>query len=212
MSSTYLLPSNTQHTPANRGGVGNHTGIQAYMPRVNNAQRPASPTTTENAVKPASTSVSLSKAGQELALKDLQDHVSQLGNQTVAFAQDFVQQFAQQTLGLDAKDLKIQFNAASVSAESKVEISQAQASDGKQTISQSSASISDSSSFTGKGTITTKDGRKFDFEVGVQYEASVETASQTQQSTSATSSPSNAKLLMHQQSLHQSMRPQRTTF
>lgn len=115
--------------------------------------------------------VSLSKNGI-----DLQQRVESLGHSTVDLAQNLVGSFAQQLFGDAAKDATISFDA--VSLESSASFAAGiQHSEGAGRVSDAAAlSLSESSHFIGKGTITTADGRKFDFEVEVQYDYSLEAA------------------------------------
>lgn len=121
--------------------------------------------------------VSLSKNGI-----DLQQRVESLGNSTVDLAQNLVGGFAQQLFGDAAKDAKISFNSVSLdtSASYAAGISRTE---GAGRVSDAAAfSLTESSHFIGKGTITTADGRTLDFEVEVQYDYALEAAASQSQS------------------------------
>lgn len=102
---------------------------------------------------------------------DLQKRVDQLGNRTVDMAQNLIGSFAKSLLGDNAKGAKISFD--SVELESNASFAagalHAEGSDG---VSDALGfSLSEDSHFLGKGTITTADGRKLNFEVEIKYEA-----------------------------------------
>lgn len=108
---------------------------------------------------------------------DMQKRVASLGSATVDFAQSFMNSFTQALFGDDAKGATIDFDSASLEASSSyaLGVAQTSGSDGVRTLA--GLSMSDSSHFIGKGTITTADGRKFDFEVEVKYEARLDAVS-----------------------------------
>jgi hypothetical protein len=100
---------------------------------------------------------------------DLQKRLASVGNATVDFAQDFVGSFTQALFGDAAKGAVIDFNSASLEASSSYALGVTRSQGAQGTTDAAAFSLSDSSHFIGKGTITTADGRKFDFEVEVQY-------------------------------------------
>ncbi|WP_211923198.1 hypothetical protein [Duganella radicis] len=107
---------------------------------------------------------------------DLDSRVASVGNATVDFAQDFVNSFAKTLFGDDAKGAVIDFDSASLEASSSYAVGY-QHTEGANGVSDAAAfSLTDSSHFIGKGTITTADGRKFDFEVEVQYNYQLDAA------------------------------------
>lgn len=115
--------------------------------------------------------VSLSKNGV-----DLQQRVESLGNSTVDLAQNLLGGFAQQLFGDAAKDATISFDSVSLDTSASFAAG-IQHSEGAGRVSDAAAfSLTESSHFIGKGTITTADGRKLDFEVEVQYDYSLEAA------------------------------------
>jgi len=118
---------------------------------------------------------------------DLDKRVAAVGNATVDFAQDFVSSFAQALFGDNAKGAVIDFDSASLETSSSYAAGY-QHTEGANGVTDAAAfSLSDSSHFIGKGTITTADGRKFDFEVEVQYNYELNAAAS--QTSSADSLP-----------------------
>jgi len=107
---------------------------------------------------------------------DLTSRVAALGNATVDFAQDFVNSFTQALFGDDAKGAVIDFDSASLETTSTFAAGVQQTRSGGSVTNAAAFSLTDSSHFVGKGTITTADGRKFDFEVEVQYDAELSAA------------------------------------
>jgi hypothetical protein len=102
---------------------------------------------------------------------DLQKHVASVGNATVDFAQNFVSSFTNSLFGDAAKGAVIDFDSASLETESSFGVAFQHSSGPNGSSDAAAFQLSDSSHFIGKGTITTADGRKFDFEVEVQYNA-----------------------------------------
>jgi hypothetical protein len=100
---------------------------------------------------------------------DMQKRVASVGSATVDFAQDFVSSFTQALFGDAAKGAVIDFDSASLDATSSYAVGALHSEGAKGTTDAAAFQLSDSSHFIGKGTITTADGRKFDFEVEVQY-------------------------------------------
>lgn len=125
--------------------------------------------------------VSLSKGGI-----DLQQRVESLGHSTVDLAQSLVGSFAQQLFGDAAKDATISFDAISLDTSASFAAG-IQHSEGAGHVTDAAAfSLTESSHFIGKGTITTADGRTFDFEVEVQYDYALEAAASKSRSLPAT--------------------------
>lgn len=118
----------------------------------------------------------VSAANSSSKALDLDSRVASLGNATVDFAQDFVSSFTQALFGDDAKGAVIDFDSASLEASSSLAVGYQHTSGAKGTTDAAAFSLTDSSHFIGKGTITTADGRKFDFEVEVQYNAELSAA------------------------------------
>ena len=118
---------------------------------------------------PLGNDVTLSRSGI-----DLQKRVDSVGNATVDLAQNLLGSFAQSLFGDAAKGAQISFDSVSLDTSSSYG-ALVQHSSGPNGSSDTAAfQLTDSSHFLGKGTITTADGRKFDFEVEVQYEARIE--------------------------------------
>lgn len=119
----------------------------------------------------ASTSVALSSGAV-----DLQQRLDALGNDTLDLAQSFLGKFAGQLLGDDAKGATIAFDSVALDTSSSMSTGtlRTDGADGADGVRRAAAfSLNESSHFLGKGTITLADGTKYDFEVEVQYEASL---------------------------------------
>ncbi|QGZ38694.1 hypothetical protein IP92_00952 [Pseudoduganella flava] len=115
-----------------------------------------------------SSNVALSPGGV-----DLQQRVDALGNNTIDLAQQFLGSFAQKLLGDDAKSATIAFDSVALEASSSMAAGVMHAEGGGRVTDAAAFSLNESSHFLGKGTITLADGSKYDFEVEVQYEASM---------------------------------------
>lgn len=113
--------------------------------------------------------VSLSKNGV-----DLQQRVESLGNSTVDLAQNLLGSFAQQLFGDAAKGATVSFDSVSLDTSSTFAAGVQQSQGASGSTSAAAFSLTESSHFLGKGSITTADGRKFDFEVEVQYDYALE--------------------------------------
>lgn len=139
-------------------------------------------------VKPVDSSpISLSNDG-------LEKHVASVGNATIDFAQDFLGSFAKSLFGDAAKGAVIDFDSASLDTSSTLAVGVQHSSGPKGSSDAAAFQLTDSSHFIGKGTITTADGRKFDFEVEVQYDAELSgAASQTTSTNSDKASEAAAK-------------------
>jgi hypothetical protein len=121
---------------------------------------------------------------------DLQKRVDRLGNATVDLAQNLLGSFAQQLFGDDAKGAKISFDSVSLESSSSFAAGVSHSEDASGVTDAAALSLTDNAHFLGKGTITTADGRKFDFEVEIKYQASLQAAASS--STSSSSAPSTA--------------------
>jgi hypothetical protein len=126
-------------------------------------------------------------ASQSAKSLDLESRVASMGNATVDFAQSFVNSFTQALFGDAAKGATIDFDSASLEASSSLAVGYQHTQGANGTSDAAAFSLTDSSHFIGKGTITTADGRKFDFEVEVQYNAELSAAAS--QSSDAASQP-----------------------
>lgn len=107
---------------------------------------------------------------------DMQKRVASVGTATVDFAEDLMSSFTQALFGDDAKGATIDFDSASLEASSSYALGVQQSSGPNGTRSLAAFSLNDSAHFIGKGTITTADGRKFDFEVEVKYDYQLDAA------------------------------------
>ncbi|MEO5934623.1 MAG: hypothetical protein ABIQ08_13880, partial [Duganella sp.] len=107
---------------------------------------------------------------------DMQKRVASLGGATVDFAEDLMNSFTQALFGDGAKGATIDFDSASLETSSSYALGVQQSSGPNGTSSSAAFSLTDSSHFLGKGTITTADGRKFDFEVEIQYDYQLDAA------------------------------------
>lgn len=107
---------------------------------------------------------------------DMQKRVASVGNATIDFAQDLMGGFTKALFGDAAKGATIDFDSASLEASSGYALGVQQSAGPDGTKSLAAFSLTDSSHFLGKGTITTADGRKFDFEVEVQYDFQLDAA------------------------------------
>ncbi|NRR32399.1 hypothetical protein HSX11_19705 [Oxalobacteraceae bacterium] len=118
----------------------------------------------------------------------LQQRVASLGSATVDLAQDLLGSFAETLFGKEGKDFSIDFDSVSLEAESSAGLI-LQHSQGANGVTDSAQfQQTDSSHFIGKGTITTADGRSFEFEIEVQYEAQLDIGvSRTQSGTGGSS-------------------------
>jgi hypothetical protein len=136
-------------------------------------------------VKAQNDLVSLSKNGV-----DLQQRIDTLGNATVDYAQSLLGDFAQQLFGDAGKGATISFDSVELGASSSFAAGVQHSEDAKSSTDAVALSLTESAHFLGKGSITTADGRKFDFEVEIQYDHTLQTgASRSQSQTPATSSP-----------------------
>jgi hypothetical protein len=114
--------------------------------------------------------VSLSKQG-------LETRAAELGEDTLRLAQKFLENFAKKLFGGGNAGSDINFDSLSLHAEASVEAGSTQASGPDGATTSSYFNASESASFIGKGKITTADGQSFDFEIAINYEASVEASS-----------------------------------
>ena len=126
------------------------------------------------------TQKSTSAASSPLSLSsdalDMQKRVASIGTATVDFAEDLMNSFTQALFGDAAKGATINFDSASLEASSSYALGVQQSSGPNGTRSLAAFSLNDSAHFIGKGTITTADGRKFDFEVEVKYDFQLDAA------------------------------------
>jgi len=113
--------------------------------------------------------VSLSRTGL-----DLQQRVGALGHATVDLAQNLLNSFAKDMFGDSMDGASIDFDSVSLESASSFAAG-VMSSEGADGVFNAAAfSLKDSSHFVGKGTITLADGQKYDFEIEVSYEASLQ--------------------------------------
>jgi hypothetical protein len=142
-----------------------HYQNTALTPAVSQQDGKATPANAVNDVNSGS-AVSLSSDAV-----DLQKRVEQLGNRTVDMAQDLIGSFAKSLLGDNAKGAKISFDSVELESNASFGAAALHA-EGSDGVSDALGfSLSEDSHFLGKGTITTADGRKLNFEVEIKYEA-----------------------------------------
>nr|WP_315392257.1 hypothetical protein [uncultured Duganella sp.] len=155
--------------------------LSALGARALPASYPAASTSVDGKPNGAlATQKSNSAASSPLSLSsnalDMQKRVASIGNATVDFAQNLMNGFTQALFGDAAQGATIDFDSASLETSSSYALGVQQSSGPNGTRSLAAFSLTDSSHFIGKGTITTADGRKFDFEVEVQYDYQLDAA------------------------------------
>ena len=143
------------------------------------SQKPETKTSNTAATQKTGDASALSSLSNDAL--DMQKRVASLGNATVDFAQNFVNSFTQALFGDAAKGATIEFDSASLEASSSYAVGVQQTSNASGVRTLAGLSLTDSSHFIGKGTITTADGRKFDFEVEVKYDYQLTAAAGTDQ-------------------------------
>jgi hypothetical protein len=121
-----------------------------------------------NAVKDVNSGSAVSLSSNAV---DLQKRVDQLGNKTVDMAQDLIGSFAKSLLGDNAKGATISFDSVALEANASFAAGVLHAEGADGVTDALGFSLSEDSHFLGKGTITTADGRKLNFEVEIQYES-----------------------------------------
>ena len=109
-------------------------------------------------------SASLSSSGL-----DLQKRLSDVGNNTIDLAQNLLGSFTQSLFGDAGKGASISFDSVSLEAQSSFGVAVQHSEGASGTTDSAAVQLTDSAHFLGKGTITTADGRKFNFEVEIKY-------------------------------------------
>lgn len=102
---------------------------------------------------------------------DLQKRVDQLGHKTVDMAQNLIGSFATSLLGDNAKGATISFDSIELESNASFAAGALRAEGTDGVTNALGFSLSEDSHFLGKGTITTADGRKLNFEVEIQYQS-----------------------------------------
>lgn len=140
-------------------------------PLTGTRQQPARAETDKKAAPvkvPDNNNVALSSKGL-----DLQQRVAGLGNATVDLAQNLLGNFAGKLFGDAMKGATIDFDSVDLESTSTFAAGTMHAQGANGVTDAAAFSLTDSAHFLGKGTITLADGQKYDFEVEVQYEASM---------------------------------------
>ena len=117
---------------------------------------------------------------------DLQKRLDAVSSNTVDYAQNLLGSFAQQLFGDAGKGATISFDSASLQASSSYAVGVQHSESASGTTDSAALQLDDSSHFLGKGTITTADGRKFDFEIEVQYSYELQASASETQGSDAT--------------------------
>ena len=112
-----------------------------------------------------------------LSSQALQTRAGELATATSDIAQNFMTTFARRLFGDEAGISKVAYNMTSFKSSSSYAASGSETSGAEGSVRNTSFNLSESASFTGTGQIVTDDGRVFDFELSVKYEARVEASS-----------------------------------
>ena len=107
----------------------------------------------------------------------LQLRGTQLAASTSDTAQSFMETFAKRLFGDDAGIAQVAYNMTSFKSSSSFSTSSMEASGAEGTVRASTFDLRQSASFTAVGQLATEDGRTFDFELSVKYEAKLEASS-----------------------------------
>jgi hypothetical protein len=125
-----------------------------------------------------------------LSRQALNARVEQLGDQTIAAAQGFLQQFATSLFGDAAKGASFDFDSVSVAADTSLSAATVQASgpgdNGSTSVQAAALRFDESASFVGHGTLQTGDGQSYQFDIAVDYKASLSASSVAAQSVTGT--------------------------
>lgn len=179
-----LLPSLSQSTAGSRQLP---ELLPAFIGQTKSQQKQ-----TSNAPAQVANSTTLSQQGIDLSRQDaLAERVDNLGSATIDAGKNFLNDFARSLFGTAADDFSITYDSASISAQSSVATSASHSVSAYGTSNTAAFSLNDSADFTGKGTITTKDGHRFSFEISVHFTSSIESMAQT---TTGTAPADNGKL------------------
>jgi hypothetical protein len=135
--------------------------------------------------------VALSSNNVSLSQEALNARVAELGDRTVDVAQNFLSKFAESLFGDAAKGATFNFSAISVTADTSLSTSVEHFENADGSVDTAALQFHESSSFIGRGQITTNDGQVFDFDIEVRYEASITATSQ--QTRSAEQAPAESQ-------------------
>ncbi|PHV13166.1 hypothetical protein [Chitinimonas sp. BJB300] len=135
------------------------------------------------------TAMQRQNGGQEkspLSLDKLDDlvtkRIEQLNTSMTDMAQRLVKGFTGLLLGDAAEGAQISFSEASLASMSRFGATSMSQQDENGRVDAAGFSLQEASMFKGKGTITTADGRSFEFEMEIRYSASIESSAVTQSS------------------------------
>ena len=117
-----------------------------------------------------------------LSSQALEARGAELAATTSDIAQNFMTAFAKRLFGDQAGTARVAYNMTAFKSSSSVSASSSDTSGPEGVTHNDSFELSESASFTGTGQITTDDGRVFDFELSVKYEAKVSASSSEQTS------------------------------
>ena len=117
-----------------------------------------------------------------LSSQALEARGAELAATTSDIAQNFMSAFAKRLFGDQAGTAKVAYNMTAFKSSSSATASSSDTSGPEGVTHNDSFELSESASFTGTGQITTDDGRVFDFELSVKYEAKVSASSSEQTS------------------------------
>lgn len=112
----------------------------------------------------------------------LSQHVDTLNTKMTEIAQSLLEGFASDLLGDAADGASISFDSLSLSTASSLQAAYLSQQSASGSFSAAALRLEDASQFSGRGTITTADGRSFEFELEIRYSATLEMAAATQQS------------------------------
>ena len=114
-----------------------------------------------------------------LSQQALNSRVDRLGDKTVEAAQRFIGDIAESLFGAAAKGASFQLDSMSVAADVKSTASSQTTSNAAGQVDSAALQMSASAAFIGRGTIATADGQTFDFEIEVNYTASLQASAGT---------------------------------
>jgi hypothetical protein len=135
--------------------------------------------------------VALSSNNVSLSQEALNARVAKLGDRTIDVAQNFLTKFAESLFGDAAKGATFNFSAISLTADTSLSTSVEHFENASGSVETAALRFHESSSFIGRGQITTNDGQVFDFDIEVRYEASITATSQ--QTRSAEQAPAESQ-------------------
>lgn len=153
--------------------------IQSPLPRATSEGGIAGAQTAPASAKapsrlPAGDPVSLSADSVTPARQALNARLDQLGDKTVAVAQDFIGNVAHSLFGDAAQHATFTLDAITAAADTSVAATVA--TDPHAGVDAAALQLNASASFIGHGTIATSDGQSFNVEIDVKYAASISAA------------------------------------